>query len=193
MLNNCNVIVRCDTSFALRRFRLVRELNSLFLNYTFTMKGNSYVTILRLRPPPRASSVQRQGYSTAKHKQLAQELTGYIEQLNKGEQGADLRNKVEDLFAKVGGYARALNSIVRNGLELSEVVCLEIPRETNEAQMDAYDKAFDESIDSYKEIFPEETTSGDYFNDYGLEFYKSLAAQYEILKLRVQSQLDRLK
>jgi hypothetical protein len=153
-------------------------------------------------PPPRASSVQRQGYGTEKHKQLAQELTGYIEQLNKGEQGADLRNKVEDLFAKVGGYARALNSIVRNGLELSEVVCLEIPRETNEAQMDAYDKAFDESIDSYKEIFPidsykeifpEETTSGDYFNDYELEFYKSLAAQYEILKLRVQSQLDRLK
>jgi phosphatidate phosphatase PAH1 len=144
-------------------------------------------------PPPRASSVQRQGYGTEKYEQLAQELTGYVEQLNKGEQGADLRNKVESLLDIVEGYAKGLNSIVRNGLELHEVACLEIPSETNEAKMDAYDKAFDESIDSYKEIFPEETIPGDYFEDYILNFFKAQSAQYEILKLRVQSQLDRLK
>jgi hypothetical protein len=76
---------------------------------------------------------------------------------------------------------------------LSEVASLEIPRETNEAKMHAYDEAFDESIDSYKEIFPEETTPGDYLEDYILNFFKAQSAQYEILKLRVQSQLDRLK
>lgn len=76
---------------------------------------------------------------------------------------------------------------------MSEVASLEIPRETNEAKMHAYDEAFDESIDSYKEIFPEETTPGDYLEDYILNFFKAQSAQYEILKLRVQSQLDRLK
>lgn len=76
---------------------------------------------------------------------------------------------------------------------MSEVASLGIPRETNEAQIDAYDKAFHESIDSYKEIFPEETTPVDYFEDYILNFFKAQSAQYEILKLRVQSQLDRLK
>ena len=161
------------------------------------MKGNSYVKILRLcPPPPRASSVQRQGYGIEKYKKLAQELTELtvcINQLNEGNTGRGLRDKLESLLARVGGYARALNSIVPNGLELSEVACIEIPRETNEAQMDAYDKAFDESIDSYRKIFPEKTTPGDYFKNYEFQFYKNQAAQYEILKLRVKSQLDRLK
>jgi hypothetical protein len=143
--------------------------------------------------PPRASSVQRQGYGTEKYEQLAQELTGYVEQLNKGEQGADLRQNVESLLAKVEDYAKVLNSIVPNGLELLEVACLRIRCETNEAKIDAYRAAQNELFDSHEKIFPKETNAGDYYDDYKSQFYKSLAAKYEILKLRVKSQLDRLK